>query len=212
MTNPKSQFARSQSCHRQAARAPRPPDLVVVAMLLVLAVPLAARNSPRFESPLALASSDAQLVEAFSWASRQASAYAFEGDAVGPWFEAALPGREAFCMRDVAHQAMGAHALGMQAHLRNMLRRFAENVTDARDWCSLWEIDRHNRPGARRLPERPATSGTTCRPTSTCSTPAYRMFLWSGDPAYVRDPVLLALLRPHGHRLRRSGGSWASIR
>ncbi len=107
MTHLKSLFGRSPLCRRQALRASEPPDLVVMAMLLVLAVPLAARNSARFESPLALASSDAQLVEAFSWASRQASAYAFEGDAVGAWFEAALPGREAFCMRDVAHQAMG---------------------------------------------------------------------------------------------------------
>ena len=27
-----------------------------------------------------------------------------------------------------------------------MLKRFAENISDARDWCSLWEIDRFNRP------------------------------------------------------------------
>ncbi len=57
-------------------------------------------------------------------------------------------------MRDVAHQAMGAHALGLQVHLRNMLGRFAGNITVERDWCSLWEIDRHDRPGARRLPQR----------------------------------------------------------
>ena len=190
MTNLKSPFGRSQSCHRQAARSPRPPDLVVVAMMIVLAAPLLARNAPRFESPLALASSDAQLVEAFSWASRQASAYAFEGDAVGPWFEAALPGREAFCMRDVAHQAMGGHALGLQAHLRNMLGRFAGNISDARDWCSLWEIDRHNRPAhADYRNDRdfwynlPANFDVL----DAC----YRMFLWSGDPAYVTDPVLL---------------------
>ena len=119
---------------------------LAVVLLLAPAVHLAARSASRFESPLRLASSDARLVEAFSWAAGQASAYAFEGDEVGPWFEAALPGREAFCMRDVSHQAMGGHALGLQAHIRNMLGRFAENVTDARDWCSLWEIDRHNRP------------------------------------------------------------------
>src|SRR5215471_13472225 len=57
--------------------------------------------------------SDANLNTAFAWARRQALAYAFRGDPVGDWYEAALPGRQAFCMRDVSHQAMGAHALGL---------------------------------------------------------------------------------------------------
>ena len=117
----------------------------VVALLLLAATGPFARQGPS-PAPLALASDDARLVEAFSWAARQASAYAFDGDAVGPWFEAALPGREAFCMRDVAHQAMGGHALRLQAHVRNMLTRFASGISPSRDWCSLWEIDRRGRP------------------------------------------------------------------
>jgi hypothetical protein len=163
---------------------------LAVALLLVPAVHLVARSAARFESPLTLGSSDPQLVEAFAWAARQASAYAFEGDAVGPWFEAALPGREAFCMRDVSHQAMGGHALGLQPHVRNMLERFAGSVSDARDWCSLWEIDRHNRPAhADYRDDRdfwynlPANFDVL----DAC----YRMFLWSDDPAYVTDPVFL---------------------
>jgi hypothetical protein len=163
---------------------------LAVALLLVPAVHLVARSAARFESPLALASSDPQLVEAFSWAARQASAYAFEGDAVGPWFEAALPGREAFCMRDVSHQAMGAHALGLQAHVRNMLGRFAGNVSDARDWCSLWEIDRHNRP-ARADYRNDRDFWYNLPANFDVLDACYRMFLWSGDPAYVTDPVLL---------------------
>jgi hypothetical protein len=119
-------------------------------LLLVPGVHLAARSAARFESPLTLASSDAQLVEAFSWAARQASVYAFDGDAVGPWFEAALPGREAFCMRDVSHQAMGGHALGLQAHVRNVLSRFAENVSFARVVVA---------PGASARVEVPAGAG-----------------------------------------------------
>ena len=99
---------------------------VLLGLLLASVALLPAQRPGRFESPLALASSDAALAEAFSWAKGQASAYAFEDDAVGPWFEAALPGREAFCMRDVSHQAMGAHALGLHRHVANMLRRFAD--------------------------------------------------------------------------------------
>ena len=57
------------------------------------------------ESKLALESSDAPLMEGFNWAKQQARAFGFVGDPVGPWYEAALPGRSAFCMRDVAHKA-----------------------------------------------------------------------------------------------------------
>lgn len=48
------------------------------------------------------------LNQVLEWAKEQALAYAFEDDPVGLWYEAALPGREAFCMRDVSHQSMGA--------------------------------------------------------------------------------------------------------
>ena len=159
--------------------------LVGVAMVL-----LGAHRGDRFESPLGLASPDSKLVEAFSWARQQASAYAFEGDAVGPWFEAALPGREAFCMRDVSHQAMGAHALGLQPHVRNMLRRFGGEISEARDWCSLWEIDRHGRPA--HADYRSDDDFWYNLPANFDVLDAsYRMYLWSGDPAYITDPVLL---------------------
>jgi len=52
-----------------------------------------------FQSKLEFDSSDARLVEGFRRARRQALAYVFDGDPVGPWYEAAEPGREAFCMR-----------------------------------------------------------------------------------------------------------------
>ncbi|MGE5360073.1 MAG: hypothetical protein ACM3NQ_13730 [Bacteroidales bacterium] len=158
---------------------------ILAVALCVTAAPLAA---PRVESPLMLVTSDARLGDAFLWARRQAMAYAFEGDPVGDWYEAALPGREAFCMRDVSHQAMGAHVLGLAKHTHNMLRRFAENVTDSRDWCSLWEIDRHAQPAHAdyrndhdfwyNLPANFDVLDT-----------AYRMYLWTGDRDYLDGEV-----------------------
>src|SRR5579872_6584521 len=59
-------------------------------------------RAPRAERPdsgigrLELSTSDNDLAAAFAWARQQALAYAFSGDAVGDWYEAALPGREAF--------------------------------------------------------------------------------------------------------------------
>jgi hypothetical protein len=141
-------------------------------------------------SKLGFDSSDASLMHAFEWAKRQSMAFAYEDDPVGPWYEAAEPGREAFCMRDTAHQAMGAHALGLVRHNHNMLRRFAENISDARDWCSLWEIDRYNRPAPvdyRNDAEFWYNLPANFDVLDCC----YRMYLWSGDLSYVNDPVFL---------------------
>ena len=77
---------------------------------------------------VSLRSDHAALVEGFEWARATALSYVREGDPVGPWFEAALPGRNAFCMRDVSHQAEGALALGLYEHTRNMMRKFAASI------------------------------------------------------------------------------------
>jgi hypothetical protein len=165
--------------------------LLIIAAILLLAIwaqPQANDVTPKSE--LFFSSPDARLVDAFNWAKKQALAYAFEGDPVGPWYEAALPGREAFCMRDVSHQSMGAQALGLAKYTHNMLRRFAENVTDARDWASLWEINRLNLPPATDYKndnefwyDLPANFDVL----DSC----YRMYLWTGDMTYVNDPIFV---------------------
>ena len=151
---------------------------------------LAATPSFGAESRLSFECSDRPLADGFLWAKRQALAFAFEGDPVGPWYEAALPGREAFCMRDVAHQSTGGHALGLAAHNRNMLRRFAENISDSKDWCSYWEIDRYNRPAP--VDYKSDTEFWYNLPANfdilDC---CYRMYLWTGDLGYIHDPVFL---------------------
>jgi hypothetical protein len=147
--------------------------------------------SPQVVPLLELESPDRALVQAFSWARQQALAYAFDGDPVGPWYEAALPGRQAFCMRDASHQAMGAHALGLARHTLNMLRAFARNATSARDWCSFWEIDRHGRPAHadyRNDDDFWYNLPANFDVLDAC----YRMFLWTGDRSYLDDPAFLA--------------------
>jgi hypothetical protein len=150
-------------------------------------------QSPKSGAPhsnLELKSSDTRLVAAFDWAKQQAMAYVFDNDPVGPWYEAALPGRQAFCMRDVSHQAMGAQALGLEKYTHNMLRRFAENISASKDWCSYWEIDRLNRPAP--VDYKSDTEFWYNLPANfdvldTC----YRMYLWTGDKTYLDDPVFL---------------------
>ena len=92
-------------------------------------------------------STDSCLQKTFDWAKKQALGYAHDSDdPVGPWYEAALPNREAFCMRDVAHQTVGAHILGLARHNKNMMRKFVSNISESRDYCSYWEINRYDKP------------------------------------------------------------------
>ena len=140
-------------------------------------------------SKLEFTSSDQRLVQGFDWASRQAMDYVFTGDPVGPWYEAALPGREAFCMRDTAHQSVGAQALGLSAWTLNMLRRFGENISASKQWCSYWEIDRFNEPSPADY-ESDTSFWYDLPANFDVLDSAYRMYLWTGDPAYIDDPVL----------------------
>jgi len=135
-------------------------------------------------------SSSASLNETFAWAKAQALSYAHLNDLVGPWYEAALPGRDAFCMRDVAHQSTGAHLLGLQKHNKNMLRQFAEHISGSRDWCSFWEITKEGLP---------ASVDYTNDRDFWYNLPAnfdvidccLRQYQWTGDKDYIEAPELM---------------------
>ena len=141
-------------------------------------------------SPLEFESSDKHFDDAFHWAKAQALAYVFDGDPVGAWYEAAEPGRESFCMRDTSHQAMGAHALGLARCNLNMLRHFAENISNSRDWCSCWEIDRFGRPSPVDY-QNDAAFWYNLPANFDVLDCCFRMYVWTGDPSYVSDPVFL---------------------
>jgi hypothetical protein len=156
--------------------------------VLSIAAATSGRASPT-TSELTFECTDKKLEATFAWAKSQALAYAHEGnDPVGPWYDAALPGRSAFCMRDVAHQVNGAAALGLNAANLNMLRRFAAAVAPERDWAGYWEID---------VTGNPAPIDYVNDQDFWYNLPAnfdildavFRMWLWTGDDAYVNDPA-----------------------
>jgi len=62
-------------------------------------------------------------------------------DPVGPWYEAALPGRSAFCMRDVSHQLVGAQMLGLADINKNLLTKFVSAIAESRDWCGYCPLE-----------------------------------------------------------------------
>lgn len=139
------------------------------------------------QSPLSFQTDDQQIQKGFNWVKDQALAYGFRGDPVGDWYEAALPGRAAFCMRDVSHQANGAHLLGLATFNRNMLHRFAQNISAQREWCTFWEIYKHNLPCPVDYRDDsyfwynfPANFDVL----DCC----LRQYLWTADRQYLEDP------------------------
>ncbi|MBX3085468.1 MAG: hypothetical protein KF716_27785 [Anaerolineae bacterium] len=135
-------------------------------------------------------SSNSTLISGWQWAVGQAMEYVRHGDPVGDWFEAALPGRNAFCMRDVAHQCAGAQVLGLHAEVKNMLYRFAENIAESRDWCTYWEISGDNLPVAVDY-ESDSDFWYNLPANFDVLACCWRQYLWTGDADYLNDPVFL---------------------
>lgn len=136
-------------------------------------------------------SSDKALDEGFVWAKNQALEYAHFGeDAVGLWYEAALPEREAFCIRDVMHHSMGAAVLGLRLHTKNMIQRFAENIAESRDWCTYWEITKDNVPAPVDY-ESDEDFWYNLPANFDIIESSLRQYLWTGDEYYLNDSTLL---------------------
>jgi len=115
----------------------------VILILLFLCANIFSQNDDK----VSFISSNIELNKSFNRAKQKALSFAHDdSDAVGKWYEAALPSREAFCMRDVSHMAIGAEILGLSEHNLNMFLKFAQNISKEKDYCSYWEINRYNKP------------------------------------------------------------------
>jgi hypothetical protein len=168
--------------------------LVAVCFGLISNTPVWAQQGAS-QSDLVFRSSDPDVNAAFAWAKQQALAYARRGsDSIGPWYEAALPGRNAFCMRDVSHQTAGAAALGLFAANRNMLSRFAKSAAASRNWAGYWEIDEKGRPSS--FDYRSDDDFWFNLPANFDVLDAsVRMWRWTGDDVYRSDPQLRVFFR-----------------
>lgn len=129
-----------------------------------------------------LESSDPRLVRGFETAKQRAMSYAYTGDPVGDWYDSTAGDRNAFCVRDVAHQSTGASLLGLAGHTRNMLRRFAASVSPRRDWCGFWQITKDGFPANYRGDDR----FLYCLPANfDIMRACYLQWQWHGDPSYM---------------------------
>lgn len=138
-----------------------------------------------------VACDDRSLVEGFQWAVERALRWVQTGTApdVLPSYWAGYPSRPMFYLRDVVHQAIGAHLLGLDAENFAMLRHFARSATRQRGWYPLWsfsfdgtaaELDFRGDDDFVR--EIPAVFELT-----QCGIDLYH---WTGDRRWLADPDL----------------------
>jgi len=152
------------------------------------AEPAAGISPARFPGEVQLECSDPRLTAAFLRAKQQALSCVYTGDPVGDWYATSPGGKsKVFCMRDVAHQSVGAAVLGLHRHTANMLRRFAQGIARSRDFCTYWIITKDGFPDPGSY--RDDTDFGYALPANfdilrTC----YRQFLWTGDMSYL-DPA-----------------------
>lgn len=139
------------------------------------------------EQTAVFSSTDKYLENTYNWARKMALSYAHDGtDPVGYWYEAALPQREAFCMRDVSHQSVGAQILGLAVHNKNMFRKFAENISENKDWCTYWEINRYDKPAPADY-TNDKEFWYNLNANFDVIQACWKMYEWTGDKDYLTD-------------------------
>lgn len=141
------------------------------------------------QAPVSFQSSDKALEDAFNWAKKTALSYkGDQQDPVGPWYEAALPFRDAFCIRDVSHQCIGAEILGMSRENKNMIGKFVSHISESKDWCSYWEINRWDKPAPVDY-KNDSEFWYNLNANFDLIYACRRLFQWTGDKTYIDDPV-----------------------
>ncbi len=127
-----------------------------------------------------------------------ASSYVVPTAPVGPWYEAALPGRQAFCIRDLAHQSTGAEVIGLASYTKNMILRCAENIAPSRRWCTYWEIT-HDNPPAPIDYQNDEDFWYNLPSNFNLIDCCYRQYEWTGDSEYLSNSALTTFYEKSTH-------------
>ncbi len=141
------------------------------------------------QASISFQSSDKALEDAFIWAKNTALNYkGDQNDVVGPWYEAALPQRDAFCIRDVSHQCIGAEILGMSRENKNMISKFVSHISESKNWCSYWEINKWNKPAPVDY-KNDREFWYNLNANFDLIYACRRLYQWTGNKSYINDPV-----------------------
>ena len=137
-------------------------------------------SSPSTE--ITLNSSSSEFTFLFNWAKDLALTYLMTDtpNAI-PCYEAALPGRGSFCLRDWEHMALGAHFLGLDLENITMMKAFAKTATPEFDYVPAWHIDYYG-----KIWERAHQVPTIFDAIWT----SYQQYLWTGNTEWIEDTEL----------------------
>lgn len=162
--------------------------LIVFILQLMGVAALSQSGGLRFQS------TDTSLEHAFDWAKKMALSYRGDPAApAGPWYEAALPSRNAFCIRDVSHQCLPAELLSMTAENKNILKHFLTNISESKDWCTYWEINKNGEPAPEDY-RNDSAFWYNLNANMDLIYSCWRLYLWTADKSYINNPALLRFM------------------
>lgn len=142
-----------------------------------------------------LSSSDGSLADLFERARRESLGFVRTGRSGElPSYWAGLQDRPMFYSRDVCHQALAAHLLGLDVENHTMLERFAGSATERRGYYPLWSFLFDGTPAPidydnddRFVRETPAAF--------EIAETALRLYRWTGDERYLTGTAFAAYYR-----------------
>lgn len=118
-------------------------DANMISSLRVPPPPAPTPAPPPRRAAVNFACSDAALSAGFEWAKTTALNYVQTGKqpTFMPCYWAGYPNREAFYLRDFAHQTVGAHLLGLDEENFAMASLMARSVTAERGYYPVWSYN-----------------------------------------------------------------------
>lgn len=144
-------------------------------------------------------SSESSLTDGFEWAVQRSLEWVRTDPEELPSYWAGLTDRPLFYSRDVAHQLLGGHLLGLDAQNLAMMREFARSATPERGYYPLWSFTFAGEPGAIDynsdddfVRETPVVFELVEK--------ALEQYLWTGDKRWINDPDLARFRRTSLHQ------------
>ncbi|MFC8506630.1 hypothetical protein ACFU3J_21605 [Streptomyces sp. NPDC057411] len=169
--------------------------------------------SPASPADPRVTSSDPEVVEMFDWAKHKANSWVHlpgtqgpldaderrtggTGTGVyGPSYWAGYANRSGYYSRDTAHQLTGAGVLGLHTENKEMLRAFAATATAEHAYYPVWALNFDNRSPLAIDYRGPDLFVREVPAPFELVQKAEEAYRWSGDPAYLDDPVLWGFYR-----------------
>jgi hypothetical protein len=142
-------------------------------------------TAPARRAELAFRSSDAALDAAFDWARQESLSFVRTGRRGElPSYWAGLQDRPMFYSRDLCHQAVAGHLLGLDVENYVMLEAFARSATARRWYYPLWAFLFDGTPAAVDYRDDDEFVREVPAVFEIAET-SLRLYLWTGDRRYL---------------------------